>query len=406
MAPLYAYKGNDTDGKVSRGIIEADTAKTARGKLKKQGIMVSEITEKMAQKSGSSTQISFFSGISRDDVALMTRQLASLVKSNIPLVEALTAMVEQTENEKLKVVLANIRQDVNEGTSLAKAAGKHSKVFDNVATSMIEAGESSGSLGPVLLRLAEMKEAQMRLASKLKAAMMYPILMMLISGSLMLAIFTFIIPKIAKVFEGMNKPMPVLTKVMINISDFIVSYWYLLAAATALTLFLFNSWKNSVTGKPRWDAMKLRAPLFGSLIRMIAITRFAHSMSTLLGSGVPILSAMNIAKNMVDSIPIANAITKARENITEGQSIADPLRKSKEFPPMMIHMISIGEKTGELPEMLQNVASTYENQVNSKIEGLTSIIEPIMIVVMGAAIGFIVLSVFLPLIDMSNISKR
>jgi general secretion pathway protein F len=256
------------------------------------------------------------------------------------------------------------------------------------------------------LKLAEMKEAQMRLASKLKAAMMYPMLMMLISGGLMLAIFTFIIPKIAKIFEGMNKPMPLLTKVMINISDFIVSFWYIMVALIGVALFSFNSWKNTEAGKQKWDAFKLKAPLFGHLIRMVAITRFANSMSTLLASGVPILSAMNISKNLVDNVPIADAISKARENITEGQSIAEPLRKSQEFPPMMIHMISIGEKTGELPEMLQNVANTYENQVNSKIEGLTSIIEPIMIVVMGLAIGFIVLSVFLPLLDMSNISKR
>ena len=246
----------------------------------------------------------------------------------------------------------------------------------------------------------------MRLASKLKSAMMYPVLMMLISGSLMLVIFTFIIPKIAKIFEGMNKPMPFLTKVMINISDFIVSYWYIMGGLTASGIFLFLKWKSSPSGRYKWDSISLKAPLFGPLIRMVAITRFANTMATLLASGVPILAAMNIAKNIVDNGPISDAVTKARENITEGQSIAEPLRKSKEFPPMMIHMISIGEKTGELPEMLKNVASTYENQVNSKIEGLTSIVEPIMIVVMGLAIGFIVLSVFLPLIDMSNISKR
>jgi general secretion pathway protein F len=336
----------------------------------------------------------------------MTRQLASLVKANIPLVEALNALVDQIENEKLKVILAQVRQDVNEGSSLAKAVGAHPKAFDTIFINMIEAGESSGTLGLVLIRLADLKEAQMRLKSKVISAMTYPILMMIVSMGLMIAIFTFVMPKLTKIFESMNKPIPPITQVLLTFSDTLVNWWFLFAGGAGLSIWLFRRYINSTAGRAKWDAFKLRVPIIGPLVRMVAVTRFSNTMSTLLSSGVPILTSMAIARNLVDNVPIAKAISDARENITEGQSIADPLRKSGEFPPMMIHMIAIGEKTGELPEMLENVAETYEEQINTKIEGMTALLEPLMIVGMGGGVGFIVLSVFMPLMDMMNINQK
>jgi general secretion pathway protein F len=407
MAPMFDYKAFAADGKSAKGVVEAENQKAARQKLKKQGLMVSEMQEKSASKPNSAGQVPFFGGkVSGREVAMMTRQLASLIKANIALVEALNAMVEQTTNDRLKVILSQVRQDVNEGLSLSRAMAKHPKVFDNIFINMIEAGESSGTLGLVMLRLADLKEAQMRLRSKIVSASTYPALMMGVSFFLMLAIFTFVIPKITKIFESMNKPMPPMTQFLIGFSNIIVNWWFLILGGGALGLWLFRGYINSPKGRPWWDETKLRLPVIGNLTRMIAITRFANTMSTLLGSGVPILTAMNIAKNLVDSTPIAKAISDARENITEGQSIADPLRRSNQFPPMMIHMISIGEKTGELPEMLENVAETYEEQVNTAIDAMTSLLEPIMIVGMGGAIGFIVLAVFMPLMDMSNITKH
>jgi general secretion pathway protein F len=408
MAPIYDYKAFTAAGRMQKGMVEADTSKNARAKLKKQGLMVSEITEKTAAKpGGAGGGIPFFGNrVSVRDIAFMTRQLASLVKANIPLVEALNAMVDQTENEKLKVTLAQVRQDVNEGASLSRACAAHPKIFDNVFINMIEAGESSGTLSLVMLRLADLKEAQMRLRNKVVSAMTYPVLMMLVSTGLMLGIFTFVIPKLAKVFESSRKPMPALTLFLLHVSNFIVNWWFLIGAAALLVIWMFRRYISSPAGRPKWDAFKLRAPIFGSLVRMIAVTRFSSTMGTLLGSGVPILTSMTIARNLVDNVPIAKAIQTARENITEGQSIADPLRRSGEFPPMMIHMISIGEKTGELADMLRNVAETYEEQVNTKIDGLTSLLEPVMIVGMGGVVGFIVMSVMLPLMDMSNLANR
>jgi general secretion pathway protein F len=405
--PIFDFKAYTLAGKLQKGIIEADSQKTARIKLKKQGLMVSEMSEKTAAKPNSSSSVPFFGGkVKVQEVSLITRQLASLVKSNIPLVECLAALTDQTENERLKVVLAQVRQDVNEGSSLAKAVSVHPKVFDNIFVNMIEAGESSGTLGLVLLKLADMKEAQMRLRSKVSSAMTYPILMLVVGVVLMLVIFTAVIPKLAKVFESLNKPMPPITQFLINVSDFVITWWFLLVGFAFLVATLFKRYITSKKGKMKWDQFKLNVPLVGPLIRMVAVTRFASTMSTLLGSSVPILTAMNIAKNLVDNDPIANAIQSARENITEGQSIAEPLRRSGEFPPMMIHMIAIGEKTGELPDMLRNVSVTYEDQINSKIAAMTSLIEPIMIIGMGGMVGFIVISVLMPLMDMSNINAH
>ncbi|MDR3607238.1 MAG: type II secretion system inner membrane protein GspF [Oligoflexia bacterium] len=407
MPPLYDYKALSADGKPAKGIVEAESQKAARTKLKKQGLMVTGITEKNSTQRSSTSSVPFFGGrVSGAEIAAMTRQLASLIKANIPLVEALTAMVDQTENERLKVILSQVRQDVNEGSSFAKALATHPKVFDSIFVNMIEAGESSGTLGLVLLRLADLKEAQMRLRSKVIGGMTYPALMMGVAFVLMLGIFTFVIPQMQKIFTSMNKKMPPITALLMSLSEFIVSYWYLIALSVGLFLFFFLKFIRSAGGKPKWDAFKLTLPIMGPLIRLIAVTRFANTLGTLLSSNVPILAAMNIAKNLVGNVPIERAITDARENITEGQSIADPLRKSGQFPPMMIHMIAIGEKTGELPAMLKNIADTYEEQVNTKIDAMTSLLEPLMIIMMGGAVAVIVLAVFVPLLDISNINQR
>jgi general secretion pathway protein F len=405
MAPFFDYKALESSGKSQKGLIEAESLKVARLKLKKQGLMVTAIQEKSTKKSNL-WEISLFGRVSGSEISLMTRQLASLCKANVPLVEALNALVDQTENERLKVTIAQVRQDVNEGSSLAKATAVHTKIFDKIFVNMIEAGESSGNLSLVLLRLADLKEAQMRLKSKVVSAMTYPALMMLVSFGLMVGIFTFVIPKLTKVFESSNKPIPGLTLFLMGISDLLVHYWPLLFGAMGLSSFLFLRWSKSSSGKPRWDAIKLKIPVLGPLVRMVAVTRFASTMATLLGSGVPILASMSISKNLVQNVPIEQAIAEAESNITEGQSIANPLRKSGEFPAMMIHMIAIGEKTGELPAMLENVAHTYEEQINVKIEAMTSLLEPLMIVGMGGAVGFIVMAVFMPLMELMNVNQR
>lgn len=403
---LFEYQALQSNGKNTKGLIESDSLKTARQKLKKQGLMVTLITEQSMKKAGRGAGFSFFGGISGQEVALLTRQLASLIKANIPLVEALKALVDQAENPKLKGVLSQVMQDVNEGTSLSKATASHPKVFDHIFVNMIEAGETSGTLGLVLIRLAELKEAQMKLRSKVIGGMTYPALMGIVATMLMLGIFTFVIPKLAKIFESMDKKIPPLTQVLLDLSGFLVNYWYLLFGCIFLLGTGFQRYIQSPAGRPQWDAFILTLPILGPLVRMIAVTRFARTMGTLLNSGVPILTSMNIAKNLVGNTSIARAVTAARENITEGQSIAEPLKRSGEFPAMMIHMIAIGERTGELPEMLGNIATNYEEQVSRKIDAMTSLLEPLMIVFMGGSVAFIVIAIFMPLMDMMNINQR
>ncbi|MBI3541785.1 MAG: type II secretion system inner membrane protein GspF [Deltaproteobacteria bacterium] len=409
---IYEYKALDAAGKTIRGMIEADSVKTARVKLKKNGLFLNEIAEKSAARGGKAGArgaspggggFGFFGNVKMADIALTTRQLASLIKANIPIVEALTALIDQVENERLKIVLSTVRGDVNEGSSLAKAMSKHPKVFSNIFVNMIEAGEASGTLPLVLLRLADFQESQVRLKNKVQSALMYPVLMMIASFAMLIGIFVGVIPKIVKIFESMNKPMPLQTRVLIWISDFIVNWWFLVAGAAALAYFLFRKWINSPKGRRSWDGLLLKVPLLGQMIRMLAVARFANTMATLLAGGVPILTAMNIVKSIVANTLITEAIVQARENVTEGQSIAEPLKRSRQFPPLVIHMIAIGEKTGELPQMLQSVASTYEEQVSVKIEGLTSLLEPAMIIFMGVIVGGIVASVFVPLIEMNNL---
>ncbi len=406
--PIYEYKAIGPNGKQTKGHVESDSSKNARIKLKKQGLMVTDIAEKNAfnkAKGKASGGSLFGSGFTQEDVAIMTRQLASLIKANIPLVDALTALVEQLEVMALKTILSQVREAVNEGTSLSKAFAQHPKAFDNIFINMVEAGESSGTLGLVLLRLADLKEAQTRLRRKVIGGLTYPVVMLFVATAVLIAIFTFVIPKLQQIFVSMNKALPWTTEMLIWCSEKVVTWWPVLIFGNIGLFFLFNRYINTKGGREKWDRFKLSAPVLGRVSRMIGITRFAGTMSTLLGSGVPIVAAMNISRNLVGNVHLARAIESARENITEGQSIADPLKRSGEFPPLVIHMIAIGEKTGELPAMLKNVADSYEEQASAAIDTMTGLLEPAMIIFMGVTIGFIVISVMMPIMDMSNLSR-
>lgn len=403
--PIFQYSGSDKDGSSVKGQIEADSAKAARQKLKRSGYLIFSIEERSAKK-GQSELLRLFFGtrsVPVPEMTVMTRQLASLVKANIPLVEAITAVMEQSEHDTLKAVLADVRQNVNEGTSLSKACGKHPKIFSPLFINMIDAGESSGTLPLVLVRLADFMESQLRLATKVKSAMIYPLLMVVVGGGLMLGIFTFVIPRIAKIFDSMNKSLPWYTEVILNISNFIVSYWALLLIAGLIAGAVTRAYLGTERGKLRRDRFALVAPGFGEVVRMVGISRFSNTMSTLLNGGVPIITALGIAKTVVNNKILAEAITLAQENISEGQSLAGPLKKSGEFPALIIHMISVGERTGELPQMLEMVASTYEEQATIKIDRFTTLLEPVMILVMGGAVGVIVLAVFAPLLQLQQL---
>ncbi|UXR63859.1 type II secretion system inner membrane protein GspF [Bdellovibrio bacteriovorus] len=403
--PIFEYKGLSKDGRNVKGTIDAENQRAARTKLKKDNIFVIDIKDKKKidpkKKSGPRTT----KAVGVKDLSLMTRQLATLIKANIPLVDALTAVSEQVENPTLSEALADCKNMVNEGSTLHKAMLKYPNVFTTIYVSMVEAGEMSGSLDVILMRLAEFTEAQADLRAKVSSAMTYPIIMLVVTFGLMGFLFIFLIPKMVTVFESAPQlQLPWYTVALIDASQIAVNYWYLIIGSIMIIYLLFRNWKNTPAGKNQWDAISLKLPLVGPTVRMVAVSRFTRTLATLLNGGVPMLAALDIVRNVVDNHVLALAIDEARSNISEGESIAGPLKKSGQFPPIVIHMVNIGEKTGELENMLSQVSDAYDFQVKTKLEGLTSIMGPVVIVIMGAAIGMIVMAVMVPMFEMANVA--
>ncbi len=404
--PIYEYKGLSKAGKNIKGTVDADNLRSARIKLKKDGIYVIDLSDKTKkQRSKNKSKVNNTSTVNVNDMSNMTRQLASLIKANIPLVDALGACSDQMDNPLLKEVLADCKNAVNEGSTFHKSIRKYPKIFDKIFISMVEAGEMSGTLDVILLRLAEFTEARAELNSKIKSAMLYPVIMFLFMIMILAVMFIFVIPQMMSIFDDADMQLPWYTMLVINISGTMVNYWWMILLGIGIVVFAFVRWTQSEKGRPKWDAIKLKLPVSGSLARMIAVSRFTRTLSTLLAGGVPMLNAMDIVKNVVNNEVLAKAIREARDNISEGESIAGPLKKSQQFPPIVIHMVGIGEKTGDLENMLNNVSDTYDFQVKNKVEGLTSILEPIMIIVMGGVIGVIVFSLMVPMFELANIAE-
>lgn len=406
--PIFEYTGTDRNGVALRSTVEADSIKSAKQKVKKGGVILLSVEEKSgAKKNALTTLFPTLSGsgsVNLRTLAVTTRQFASLIKANIPLVEALGALIDQTDNLKLKSTLATVRQQVNEGISLRDALAKHPKVFTPIFINMVESGEASGTLPLVLRRLADFMEAQVKLRTKITSAMTYPLLMAGIGGALMMVIFTFVIPKIANIFTSMNKTMPWYTQALMDASYFLRTYWWAIGLAMIVIVFSVKKYYSTPTGKVKRDRLLLNLPLFGEVVRLIAVSRFASTMATLLNGGVPLVTALGIVKSVLNNEILSQAVSVAKENITEGQSVSEPLKRSGEFPSLLIHMIAIGERTGELPPMLEMVAEQYEEQVNTKVERMTTLIEPLMIVVMGLSVGIIVMAVFVPLLQLQEMN--
>jgi general secretion pathway protein F len=311
-------------------------------------------------------------------------------------------MVDQVEKESLKRILSDVKQRVNEGSSLADALQQHVKVFGPLFINMIRAGESSGALDSVLLRLAEFTEGQARLRQKIIGTMIYPVIMMFIGGGVLIMLMTVVVPKVTKIFDDMKVTLPWTTKLLIGSSKFLQSYWYLVVPALVGGAFAFVRWTRSETGKPQWDRIVLKIPVFGPLVRQLSVARFARTLATLLKSGVPLLTALDIVKNVITNSVMSAVIDTARDAIREGESIAQPLKKSGEFPPLVFHMVAIGERSGQLEDMLLNVADSYESAVNVRIGALTALLEPMMIVLMGAVIAFVAFSILMPILQMNS----
>ena len=404
--PVYEYRAVDARGKKVRGVVDAENPQAARSKLRKENIYLTDIAEGTggaAEGSGSGGGVRVKGGSVRgQDIAVMMRQLSTLLSSGIPLVESLSALIDQTENIKLKRVVSDVRERVNEGASLADAMRVHKKVFPSLYSNMVMAGESSGTLDMVLDRLADFSEGQQKLQSKIMQVMAYPLIMVLIGLVVMVVLFTFVIPKVTSIYESIDAALPTPTVILITISEILTSYWYFIPVAIGFFIYGLKAYMARDKGRLNVHRFVLKMPLFGNILRMISISRFTRTLGTLISSGVPLLTALDIVKNVVNNMVISNVIGVSRKEISEGDSVNASLKRSGEFPPMVIHMIAVGERTGALDKMLLKVSDVYDNQVDSRIVALTSLLEPVMIVIMAVSVGFIVMAVLLPLLDLTS----
>jgi general secretion pathway protein F len=418
--PVYAWKGLNPAGKNVAGTKDADGAKALRQALRKDGIFITEHREMLVGGSGRKApragadgapvsalrrEIDFKRLLERvrpQEVAVFTRQLATLLKAGIPLAEALGALSEQSDNKKFEAVLSEIRQKVNEGGALADAMAVHGEIFPDLYSNMVRSGEAAGNLDSVLARLAEFMDAQHALRSKVSGAMTYPIIMTVLGSIVMGVLMVVVVPKITSVFEDMGKTLPWNTQLLIFMAGFAGSYWWVLVALIAATWWGFRHWVRTKKGRATMDRIKLRLWLIGPLVRYIGVARFARTLSTMLAAGVPVLTALEIVKKVLNNDVLEKVVDEARDAIREGESIAAPLKRSGQFPSMMVHMVAVGERSGQLEAMLENVAVAYERDVDTKVARLTTMLSPLIIVMMAVAVVFIVFSILQPILDMQN----
>jgi general secretion pathway protein F len=461
---VYEYRGLVVaSGKQVHGVRDADNPKVLRATLKREGVLLTSAQEdKKAQtdKGGRLDLGALFRRVSVADVAMMTRQLATLVTAGIPLVECVSALTEQVDKMELKRVLTQVRDRLNEGSSLAKSLEPHPDVFPPLYVNMVGAGEASGTLEKVLERLSDFMENQSRLRGKVGAALAYPVLMMIIGSVLISIMMVVVVPKVTSIFASLDRALPWYTDLLITVSSALGSAqalgfaaaaitmtttrraiaakkqapekrlaWTVVAAACGMLLFSFAFavesvwayamglllgvvvgyvvsrfmiWLTTPNGLFWKDSFLLKVPIFGQLLRMLAVSRFSRTLATLLQSGVPLLKAMDIVKNVLDNARLSKVIEEAIGSIREGESIAQPLKRSGDFPPIVVHMIAVGEKSGQLETMLENVARAYDTQVDTRVQALTSLLEPLMMIVMGGAVGFIAFAILMPLIQMND----
>jgi len=408
--PVYEYRALNVKGNKLKGIINADSILAARQKLRETDVFPIELRETSAkEKEDTSTKKSVFTlfkRVSLREISSMTRQLATLLGGGLPLISSLTALVSQTANSQLKKTLAQVKEQVNEGNSLAQSISYYPKIFPPFYVNMVRAGEASGTLDIVLERLADFNERQQILRGKINAALAYPIFMFLIGSAVLFFLTTFIVPKITGIFNEMHQTLPGITIFLITVSNFLKSFWLIIVLFIIIVFFGFRyAFTKTLRGQYIRDKIKLKMPLTGPLLHKMAVARFSRTLGTLLQSGVPLLTALSIVKNVVNNRLIADVIQEAGKEVEEGQSLSATLSKSSLFPPMTIQMISVGEQSGTLEAMLSKVADSYENEVESNIMAMTSMLEPVMILVMGLFVGFIVISILLPIFEMNQLIK-
>lgn len=446
--PIYEWKGFDARGRKASGVVDADSPRDARVKCKRQGNLVTDVVElrggkrhkvqsptevkqeraeKRAKRQeervsgpprgGKATlahlkeRLSAARGRDRgaartkkriEEVSTFVRQLATLTRAGIPITEALRAIIEQTDNKRLNVVFRDVRERIAQGTPTADALGAHPEYFDELAVAMIRAGEASGHLDEVLLRLANYMQRQTRTRNKVVAALTYPAIMLIVGVVVVSVLIAFVVPKITAMLTAQSQSLPLPTQILVAVSDFFRSFWWVPVLAFIAGLAAFNLYYSTEKGRLAVDSRMLRMPLFGDLLRKQAIARFAQTFATLLRSGVSVVRCLEINQSTLGNRLMEKTLEQVRERIVEGQDIATPIKSSGVFPPLVGYMIAVGEQSGELDNMMVQVAESYEEEVDLAIQRFTSLIEPLLIIVLAALVGFIILSILLPVLQLTS----
>ena len=410
MTTTFTYKVKDRRGNVRNGKTEGASADLVAKSLRDKGLVPLEVQEK--QGGLLQAEISMPWGRNRvrqRDVVIFTRQFATMVNSGLSLIKALSVLVEQTDSKALAAVLAEVKVDVEQGTSLSGALERHPKVFSPIYVSMVRAGEVGGVLDETLNRLADMQEANLNLRSKVKSAMAYPAVVGLLIVSVTLGMIMFVVPIFQRMYEDMAPdpenpvPLPVPTRLLVAFSDVLTSWWFVIVAVIVAGVIGFRRWKKTEAGRYAWDAIKLRIPIFGKLFHKTSLSRFSRTFAVLSRTGVPVLQTLDITADTANNAKIERAIADVKASVREGESLAHPLARHDVFQPMVVQMMAVGEETGALDSMLSKVADFYEREVDDMVNSMTSLIEPLLIVFMGVSVGAILISLYLPIFGIGEL---
>lgn len=402
---VFEYKALNGKGSQVTGIIDADSPADARTKLRRQTLYPTEIV-RSEEKIGLQSEVNvsrILGRIKTSDVSVFTRQLATLVGAGMPLVPSLSALIEQFEGNPLKRVVIQIRDQVNAGSTFADALAEHPRIFSALYVNMVKAGETAGALEMVLGRLADLAEKNLKLRSTVRGAMLYPVVVSLVGVCVVVFLLIKVVPTINDLFEDTEKALPLPTRILINSSTLIQEYWWLILLALGGVYLLYRVWSRGKRARYLVDCWKLKLPIFGPIFRKLTIVRFSRTLGILLSSGTPLLPSFDIVKNIVANQAVGEAIEQAKDAVRAGKSIAEPFRQSRVFPPIVVHMLSVGESSAALEDMLFKMAQAYEDEVEASVSVLTTVLEPIMILFMGVVVGFIIISILLPILQMSDI---
>jgi len=400
--PNFKYVAKDRDGKTASGVMDAKSQAEAIDVLRKKDLIIVSVSE-AAKKFDFKAAFGGKKKVTLDDLVIFSRQLATMVDAGIPLVGALDILGDQMDNKSFGAVITSMRNDVETGSSLSEGLAKHKDIFSTLFINMVKAGESSGMLDEILDRLAEYLESTSALQKKVHSAMVYPMVVSSMAFLITFAMIWKIVPIFKGIFEGFGKQLPLPTMILVVMSELIQKYIVLIVIVTGLVIFLINKFLKTEKGRFMVDGMMLNMPIFGILFKKVAISKFTRTLSTLIKSGVPILSALEIVAKTSGNVVVEAAINNVRANVCEGESIAEPLARSKIFPPMVTRMVSVGEQSGELEKMLSKIADFYDVQVSAAVSSLTSMIEPLIIAFMGLVIGGIAIAMFLPIFKMTEV---